>query len=281
MRAELSAARRASYLVRQTFRYEYPEPIRDLSHRLVVIPPERFGDQRRLWHDVSVGLDGARLENRSDRFGNVIVNVFAPRVAAAIEFTAEVSVERRADEPHRLPDGWLADGYLLQPSRLTEPDDAILRAADDLGAAAEWGLPLADRINDWVYQSMTYRHGFTGVQTTAAEALALGAGVCQDYTHVMLAVCRACGLPSRYVSGHMLGQGGTHAWVEVVLPTQDGTGDAIAHAFDPTHASRGGLGYVTVAVGADYSDVAPTSGTFSGTRGKLTASKRVTLTEVE
>jgi transglutaminase-like putative cysteine protease len=279
--AELSAARRASYLVRQTFRYEYPQPIRDLSHRLVVIPPERFGDQRRLWHDLSVGLEEARLENSTDRFGNVIVDVFAPRVPAAIEFTAEVSVERRADEPNRLPDGWLADGYLLEPSRLTAPDDAIMRAADDLGAEAEWGLPLADRINDWVYQSMTYRHGVTGVRTTAAQALAIGAGVCQDYAHVMLAACRACGLPSRYVSGHLVGQGGTHAWVEVVLPTKDGTGDAVAHAFDPTHASRGGLGYVTVAIGADYLDVAPTSGTFSGSRGTLTASKRVTLTEVE
>jgi transglutaminase-like putative cysteine protease len=279
---ELRAARRASYLVRQTFRYEYPEPIRDLSHRLVVIPPERFGDQRRLWHDVSVGHDAARLENRSDRFGNVVVEVFAPAVTNAIEFVAEVSVERRADEPNRLPDGWLADGYLLQPSPLTEPDDAILGAADDLSTGAEWGLQLADRINDWVYQSMTYRHGVTGVRTTAAEALALGSGVCQDYAHVMLAVCRACGLPSRYVSGHMVGQGGTHAWVEVVLPTNDGTGDAIAHAFDPTHASRGGLGYVTVAVGGDYSDVAPTSGTYrSGARGRLTATKRVSLLEAE
>src|SRR5437667_7728279 len=112
-----SAARRASYLVRQTFRYEYPEPIRDLSHRLIVIPPERFGDQRRLWHDLSVGLDGARLEYRSDRFGNMIVDVFAPRVPAAIEFVADVSVERHAAEPNRLLDGWLADGYLLEPSR--------------------------------------------------------------------------------------------------------------------------------------------------------------------
>jgi len=279
---ELSAARRASYLVRQTFRYEYTEPIRDLSHRLVVIPPERFGDQRRLWHDVSVGLDGARLENGVDRFGNVIFEVFAPNVRDAIEFVAEVSVERRADEPHRLADGWLADGYLLQPSRLTEPDEAILRAADDLSAAAEWGLPLADRINDWVYQSMTYRHGVTGVSTTAAEALALGAGVCQDYAHVMLAVCRVCGLPSRYVSGHLLGQGGTHAWVEVVLPVGDGTGDAVASAFDPTHASRGGLGYVTVAVGGDYADVAPTSGSYrSGARGRLTATKKVSVLEAE
>ena len=279
---DLSAARRASYMVRQSFRYEYTEPIRDLSHRLVVIPPERFGDQRRLWHEVSVGLDGARLENGVDRFGNVIVEVFAPSVPDTIEFVAEVSVERRADEPHRLPDGWLADGHLLQPSRLTKPNEAILRAAEELAGAADWGLPLADRINDWVYQSMTYRHGITGVHTTAAEALALGAGVCQDYAHVMLALCRSCGLPSRYVSGHMLGQGGTHAWVEVVLPTNDGTGDAIAHAFDPTHASRGGLGYVTVAVGGDYADVAPTSGTYrSGARGRLTATKKVSVLETE
>jgi len=275
------AARRASYLLRQTFRYEYPEPIRDLSHRLVVIPPERFGDQRRLWHDVSVGLDGARVESRSDRFGNMIIEVFAPRVADAIEFVAEVSVERQAAQPNRLPDGWLADGYLLEPSALTHADERINRAADDLAQAADWGLPLADRINDWVYQSMTYRYGVTGVRTTAAEALGLGAGVCQDYAHVMLAVCRACALPSRYVSGHLLGQGGTHAWVEVVLPARDGSGEAIAHAFDPTHASCGGLGYVTVAIGGDYSDVAPTSGTYlSGARGRLTATKRVSLLEV-
>jgi transglutaminase-like putative cysteine protease len=279
---ELSAARRAEYLVRQTFRYEYTEPIRELNHRLVVIPPERFGDQRRLWHEILVRLDGAQIESRSDRFGNVVVDVFAAAVRDSIEFVAEVSVERRAAEPNRLPDGWLADSYLLEPSRLTEPDAAILRAADDLATQADWGLPLADRINDWVYQSMTYRHGVTGVRTTAADALALGCGVCQDYAHVMLALCRACGLPSRYVSGHLVGQGGTHAWVEVVLPAGDGSGEAIAHAFDPTHASRGSLGYVTVAIGGDYSDVAPTSGTYrSRARGRLTATKWVSLLDSE
>ena len=276
------SARKASYLLRQSFRYEYPEPIRDLNHRLVVIPPERFGDQRRLRHELSVDLDGVRLEDSSDRFGNVIVEVFAPRVSREIEFTAEVSIERHAEEPNRLADGWLADGYLLEPSRLTAADDRIQLAAEELASSAEWGLPLADRINDWVYQSMTYRYGITGVRTTAAEALALGAGVCQDYAHVMLALCRVCGLPARYVSGHLLGQGGTHAWVEVVLPTRDGTGDAVASAFDPTHASRGGLGYVTIAVGADYSDVAPTSGSYlSPAPGRLITSKRVTLTDLE
>jgi transglutaminase-like putative cysteine protease len=277
-----ASARRVSYLLRQSFRYEYSEPIRDLNHRLIVIPPERFGDQLRLRHQVSVAGEGAEFTDRSDRFGNVVVDVFAPRVSAAIEFVAEVSVERRAAEPHRLPDGWLADGYLLEPSKLTAADDRIRRSAGMLADSHEWGLPLADGINDWVYQSMTYQDGVTGVRTTAAEALTLGSGVCQDYAHVMLALCRSCGLPSRYVSGHLLGQGGSHAWVEVVLPTKDGTGDAIAWTFDPTHASRGGLGYVTIAVGGDYLDVAPTSGTFlSKAKGRLVSNKRVTVTDLD
>jgi len=276
------AARRARYSVTQSFRYEYPEPVRDLKHRLVVIPPERFGDQRRLRHQVLVGLDGVSLDDREDRFGNNVVEVFAPQVMSAIEFDVDISVERRAAQPNRLPDGWLADGYLLQPSALTTPDARIRSIADEMCASAQSGLELADRINSWVHESMTYEYGVTGVRTTAAEALAQGAGVCQDYAHIMLTVCRACGLPARYVSGHLLGQGGTHAWVEVVLPTNDGTGDAIAWPFDPTQASRAGLGHVTIAVGADYSDVAPTSGTYVSPRlGRLETTKTVTLTELE
>src|SRR6266852_2166666 len=276
------AARRATYSVTQSFRYEYPQPVSDLKHRLVVIPPERFGDQRRLRHQVSVRLDGVTLDDLRDRFGNNVVEVFASRVASAIEFDVNIAVERRAAEPNRLLDGWLADGYLLQPSALTTPDAHIRGIAEELAASAPLGLELADRSNGLVHEAMTYEYGVTGVRTTAAEALALGAGVCQDYAHMMLTVCRACSLPARYVSGHLLGQGGTHAWVEVLLPTNDGTGDAIAWPFDPTQAGRGGLGYVTIAVGGDYSDVAPTSGTYvSPLIGHLVTRKRVTLTELE
>ena len=278
-KVDWAMARRASYRLRQTFRYDYTEPIKDLNHRLVVIPPARFGDQRRTYHEILVELEEARVDSREDRFGNVVVDVFAAEVEDAIEFTTDVTVERRA-EPHVIEGGWPAADYLLEPTRLTAADHRISAEADVLARNAEWGIPLADRINDWVYGSMTYRHGVTGVQTTAAEALALGAGVCQDYAHLMLAMCRACGLPSRYVSGHLLGQGGSHAWVEVVLP---GSGnDAVAHAFDPTHAGRAGLGYVTVAVGRDYADVAPTSGTYrTGGPGRLTTSKQVTLIDLE
>ena len=276
-----AGVRLASYRLRQTFRYDYAAPITDLNHRLVVVPPARFGDQRRTYHDLLVELEEVRVRHREDRFGNVVFEVFAPQVPEAIEFVAEVSGESSASEPNLIAGGWPAEGYMLEATLLTAADDRIQGAADHLAAHADWGLELADQINDWVYRSMTYRHGATGVRTTAAEALAVGAGVCQDYAHVMLAVCRACGLPARYVSGHMLGQGGTHAWVEVVLPSGDGR-DAIAHAFDPTHAARAGLGYVTIAVGCDYADVAPTSGTYrSGGAGRLTASKQVTLIDLD
>ena len=270
----------AVYKVRQTLRYDYPAPIRDLNHRLIVIPPAQFGDQRRMYHDILVELDDVRVSDRKDRFGNHVVEVYAPEVKSAIEFVAEVTVERRTAEPNVLEGGWPAAEYLLEPTRLTEADQRIAAEAAVLSRNTEWGLPLADRINDWVYGSLTYKHGVTGVKTTAAEALTVGAGVCQDYAHVMLALCRKCKLPARYVSGHMVGQGGTHAWVEVVLPDARGaSNDAVAHAFDPTHAARPGLNYVTIAVGRDYADVAPTSGTYrSGEPGKLTTSKQVTLT---
>src|SRR5260370_41978982 len=123
------AARRVMYLVTQSFRYEYPEPIRDLSHRLVVIPPERFGDQRRLRHEVAVGLDGVRREDSQDRFGNMVVDVFAPRVSSSIEFEIQVAVERRAPQPPRLARGSLAAGSPRPPPPPPAPDDPLPPAA--------------------------------------------------------------------------------------------------------------------------------------------------------
>jgi transglutaminase-like putative cysteine protease len=89
----------------------------------------------------------------------------------------------------------------------------------------------------------------------------------------MVALCHLLGLPARYVSGHLLGQGGTHAWVEVVVARGDAT---VAVPFDPCYGRPTHRGYVTVAVGRDYEDVAPTSGTYVGApSGQLTGHRRV------
>ncbi len=98
----------------------------------------------------------------------------------------------------------------------------------------------------------------------------------------MLALCRLCGLPARYVSGHVLGEGGTHAWVEVLVPHPTDAEALCAVAIDPTHDRRAGLRYLTVAVGRDYCDVPPTSGTFDAPySGVLTTHKRAAVTRVD
>jgi transglutaminase-like putative cysteine protease len=159
----------------------------------------------------------------------------------------------------------------------------MAEVARDLSAASSGGLDLAERVCAWSHEALTYQYGVTGVYTDAATALAGGKGVCQDYAHVMLAVCRAAGLPARYVSGHLVGEGGSHAWVEVVVNDRSATNvRSVAVAFDPTHNCRASQGYLTVAVGNDYAHVAPTSGTFEGTcPGVLTTRKRLRQASTE
>ena len=138
------------------------------------------------------------------------------------------------------------------------------------------------RINSWAYHALQYENGITTYRTPAAEALKLGRGVCQDFAHIMITLCRLCNLPARYVSGHMLGEGGTHAWVEVLLSIAEQPDKALVVPFDPTHEREASLSYITIAIGRDYFDVAPTSGSFRASySGQLSTHKRVDLTVLE
>lgn len=279
---EWARVRWTAYLIHQQLRYEYPGAVHDLRQRLVIIPPEHYGGQRLVTHKLEVSVPGIEPVETADPFGNRVLSLHAAHVERSITFTAWIVVEREADTGLvTVPGEMYADPAFRNPSALTVPDDALLAVAAEWQASGVTGLPLARQINAWVYAQMRYAHGLTGVKTTAAEAFALRQGVCQDYAHVMLVLCRACGLPARYVSGHLLGEGGTHAWLEVLLPSADGVG-LIAHPFDPTHGTEPGLNYITIAVGRDYGDVAPTSGTFSAPfGGLLSASKRAGVTALE
>ena len=279
---EWDRVRWTAYLIHQHLRYDYPGRIHDLRQRLMIIPPERHGGQRLVTHKLEISAAAAVTEESRDGFGNRVLAVAVPEVDRAIDFTAWIVIERDAGaDPITISTETYANPAFRNPSPLTQPDDALRAAAAQLGA--EGGTPeeLAARINAWVHAHLAYEYGLTGVKTTAAEALAFGRGVCQDAAHIMLAICRLCALPARYVSGHLLGEGGTHAWVEVLAPLPDGDG-YVAHPFDPTNGNRPGLNYITVAVGRDYGDVAPTSGTFRAPfAGQLSTSKRAGLTGIE
>ncbi|MGW4463834.1 transglutaminase family protein [Micromonospora sp. NPDC004704] len=276
-RPEIERAQRLTYVLTQRFRYTYDGPVRDLDHRLVVIPPRRHGDQHRRRHSVAVSAADARTTHRRDAAGNSVIRARVPHVHDHIEFEVEAIVERTGPVTDvLLPASALTDPRLLRATRLTAADPAIRDLAATMDGRDR--LAVAERFCDHVHDAITYRFGVTSVATTAAEALAGGHGVCQDSAHVMIALCRAVGLPARYVSGHLLGEGGTHAWVEVVVADKAG---ARAVAFDPCNGRRAGRDYVTVATGRDYTDVAPTSGSYFGAaRGTLTATKRVDVTLV-
>jgi transglutaminase-like putative cysteine protease len=272
---DLGAAQRVSYVLRQSFRYEYDAPVESLRQRLVIVPPARHGNQYLRAHRLEVSGAKVRRRVRRDAAGNVVAWLRADRVPRAIEFRLAAVVERvRDDGPAMLPAAALRNPRLLWPTRLTAADDR-LRAMADLAARPGASDPaeIAERICDIVSRAITYQDGVTTVTTTAAEALGGGRGVCQDFAHVMLALCHLLQLPARYVSGHLLGQGGTHAWVEAIVPRGE---HAEAIAFDPCRGRRTDSGYVTVATGRDYADVAPTSGSYIGASpGRLTSRRRV------
>ena len=134
-----------------------------------------------------------------------------------------------------------------------------------------------------LHSTFRYEPGSTEVDSPIERILETGSGVCQDYTHVMLAIARSWGIPSRYVSGylHLEGAAGeqtpvgaSHAWAEFLLPELGWVG------IDPTNDTLADHRHVRVAVGRDYADAAPTRGVVFG-GGESSLKVRVSVGEGE
>jgi len=127
-----------------------------------------------------------------------------------------------------------------------------------------------------IREAVAYQPGVTDVTHAADEALALGVGVCQDQTHVLLACCRAAGIPARYVSGYLhtgeQGETASHAWADVWLDEEQAW-----VSLDVTHAEHAGARHCRLAVGRDYLDAAPVRGVRrGGGRESMTVAVNVT-----
>lgn len=199
----------------------------------------------------------------SDAFGNTIQygSCRLPHDTFTVQSSGTVECARY-EEPDDAP----ADYYRF-PSHMTEwryngeglPHPiaaADMAAADEIeqGAAMRH---LAIGIMAWTHSHLHYERFATDNTTTADEALRLGKGVCQDFAHVMIAACRHLGLHARYACGLVLGEGETHAWVEV----HDGK---CWHGYDPTHNRCIDYGYLKFAHGRDVGDCPMNRGRFYG-----------------
>jgi transglutaminase-like putative cysteine protease len=263
------SARRFS--LSERIRYDYSQPVTNLRQQLKVVPPSIHGGQLRRSWQLSVGrVPVATRRAYLDEFGNVTVEVVVPRVEKCVELLLDVEVDLEAFEPSF---DVAVDRRYLWPTHLTAP----CQLTAELAAGAGFGD--VESLCAKVHRSISYGWGHTGIDTPAAQALVVGKGVCQDYAHIMLAACRSAGLPARYVSGHLLGEGGSHAWVEVLHPHPYLRDIWVANGWDPTHNRRVNADYLVVALGRDYADAAPLSGSYVGAgTNTLRVEKRLDVT---
>ena len=189
-----------------------------------------------------------------------VVDTFARNPFESLDLLSE-DLAAPSEAYHRAYVEFLSESPYVQ----LLPDLASISA----GILAESGRNTAQyvlNVKEWIFRKFDYRANVTNVHTLLDEVLELKAGVCQDFSHVMIGLCRIVGIPARYVSGYLYlgdhdelrGTQATHAWVEVLLPNGEWMG------IDPTNDIVADDRYVKVHVGRDYSDVTPVKGVYVG-----------------
>jgi transglutaminase-like putative cysteine protease len=273
------------YTIRHLTTFAYDAPIAESVMELRM-RPATGESQRCLQFDVTAE-PASRVFAYQDSRGNWVHHFDVPQRHDRLSITAQSQVE--LDPPASLPDAidplaWSEidrqaaaseDWDFRQPSEFTPWSDALVAFVDSLGPLARREadpLTTVRQVMAAIHREFEYAPKSTRVDSPIDEALAARRGVCQDFSHIMLATLRHTGLACRYVSGYIapraLDEAGsrsasiaTHAWVEVKLPDLGWLG------VDPTNNSEAGLRHVRVGIGRDYADVPPTRGIFKGRAG--------------
>jgi transglutaminase-like putative cysteine protease len=242
-----------------------------LSFRLTTTPPAHVSSHRDAFgnwvHQFNVLAEHRHLTVEAESV--VLAHDGAPGVAGGLTL----------GELDSLGDGLFEDYFDFVAPTAYVPR---LPALSELQKAAEERsegtvLGFATSVSNLIHHRFPYVKGATHVNSSIADSLSVGAGVCQDFAHLLLGVLRGRGLPARYVSGYLvprktaegttsveevIGGQASHAWAEVYIP---GTGWI---GLDPTLGELVSTRHVRIAYGRDYGDVAPVRGVYKGHAGQ-------------
>jgi transglutaminase-like putative cysteine protease len=247
--------------------YSFAEPQRRVIQLLRVTPSSFEGQAVVDWR-IDVDRD-ARLKTRSDGYGNECTMLYVDGPVDAITLTVrgEVLTEDRAGIVNGAPEP-LPPGLFVRPTPQTLPDAAIIAFAREVEGLADDRLGRLHALMAALNARVAFDTVLTDPTRGAAAAFAQGRGVCQDHAHIFCAVARLLGYPARYVSGHLLRDGGAsvqpagHAWAEAWIEDYGWIGFDATNNVCPTDA------YIRVAIGLDYHDAAPVSGARIGGGGE-------------
>lgn len=275
------------FSVLHSTRYRYSNPVRD-SFNDAHLCPVSDDLQRCDSFELQISPKCPSVFRRLDIYTNQVHHFEVPEPHHTLEVTAYSTVEtfgdtrdfsvpgnfaslQRLDRDERFYDFLSASPRVVLVPMIVHEAREIVDPSGEVQREVE-------RVMAFIYHNFTYAPGSTQVESPVTQVFEQKQGVCQDFAHVMLALCRAVGIPARYVSGYfhldetISGSAddntASHAWVECFLP---GIGWA---GYDPTHNRRVGPSYIKVAFGRDYADVRPLAGSF---RGETVASMEVSV----
>ena len=246
-----------------TTTYDYQSPAKSIIQLLRLTPRAHAGQNVVRWR-VEIEADG-KLHKGEDALGNITHTAYVagPVSQLALSVTGEVetwdtnglvreSVERFQPE------------VFLRDTPLTLADDAMRTFAQEAAAGLADPLERLHALMTAISREVAFDTRPTDAATTAVEAFALRRGVCQDLSQIFIAAARSLGIPTRYVSGHLVRSDGVteqdaaHAWAEAYTPSLGWVG------FDPANCVCPTDGYIRVAVGLDYLGAAPVRGARTG-----------------
>ena len=200
-------------------------------------------------------VEGATwLAEGTDAFGNSIVYGAIDTFHDRFSFSSEGRIEQRC---YQLNDPLLPCYKYPTPLTLPSTDMMALAAKVLKEAPADDHLKQALMLSEALKHQFTYSSGTTDTHTSAAEAFQQHHGVCQDFAHIFIALCRLADIPARYVNGFLLGEGASHAWVEIY-------DNARWRGIDPTQNHLISNGYIKIAHGRDADDCPLNRGIYMG-----------------
>jgi transglutaminase-like putative cysteine protease len=282
------------FSIRYLTEYRYDGPVTDNLNALRVTPATTTTQRV---DDFGVRVEPqTRLHQHLDYYGTQVVEfgISKPHDHLAIDVRARVAT---AEPPAPPSPSWAALEEPRYRSGAVEfllpgPDEPDDLRVDELVGLVRADTPLAtlEQAAQVVPDRFEYRAGVTYVGSTIDDLLDAGAGVCQDFSHLALVLMRRNGIAARYVSGYLFAPADsdmvagsaeveTHAWLEALLPADDG-GEPVWVGVDPTNRCLAGETYVKIGHGRHYQDVPPIKGVFRGTASaKLEASVRMSRTD--
>jgi len=262
--------------------YDYTDPVGVSRHLVRLMPADLPGEQRSIAAAMTVTPRPQEWTDRIDFFGNRFTEILIDTPHDSIVFDVKARVDRQAAGPRfdmspplaKLGEelaanpgvGPLSPHHFTAPSTRVPLQDSTRDYAQKVMAAKNSTVDAVTGLNNALHKDMTFDPETTTVDTPLEEAFARRRGVCQDYSHIMIACLRGIGVPAGYVSGYLRtnpppgrprleGADAMHAWVRAWCGAEMGWVE-----FDPTNGVLAGEDHIIVARARDYFDVAPLKG---------------------